>query len=67
MENSLVLFVNRTHQSGGWWQNLVDKDKDGLLRCELDTLADHVNELPHRQVLIGDDSGLARARVSTTT
>ena len=47
----LVLLVNRAHQSRGWRKRFVHEDKDGLLRCELDALANHVNELTDRQVL----------------
>jgi len=47
----LVLLVNRAHQSRGWRKRFIHEDKDGLLRCELDALANHVNELTDRQVL----------------
>ena len=47
----LVLLVNRAHQSRGWRKGFIHKDKDGFLGCELDALADHVNELTDRQVL----------------
>ena len=46
----LVLLVDAAHECGGGWQNLVDEDEDRLLRAELDALADHVDELAHRQV-----------------
>lgn len=45
-----MLLVYRAHQSGGRWQHLVDEDEDGLLRGQLDPLADHVDELADRQV-----------------
>lgn len=45
-----MLLVNRRHQRGGRWQHLVDEDEDGLLRTQLDALADHVDELAHGQV-----------------
>lgn len=54
-----MLFVNRAHQRSSWWQHLVDKDKDCLLRCKLDPLADHVDELAYGQVLIGEVAQLA--------
>lgn len=41
----------------GLWYGVVDKDKDSLLRVELDPLADHVNELAW-------DTHVARARQS---
>ncbi len=34
----------------GWWQNVVDEDEDGLLGAQLDSLSDHVDELPRREV-----------------
>lgn len=51
MDHLLVLLVNRAHQSRGWRKGFVHEDEDGLLRCELDALANHVNELSDRQVL----------------
>ena len=50
-DHSLVLLVNRAHQSRGWRKRFVHEDKDGLLWCELDALANHVNKLTDRQVL----------------
>ena len=47
----LVLLVNRAHQSRSWREGFIDEDEDGLLRCELDALANHVDELADRQVL----------------
>ena len=35
----------RTH-----WQSVVDKYEDGLLRAELDSLADDIDELANSQV-----------------
>lgn len=46
----LVLLVDGGHQRGRWWENLVDKDKDGLVRGQLDALADDVDELADCQV-----------------
>lgn len=46
----LVLLVDTAHKRGGRREDLVDKDEDGLLRAELDALADDVDELAHRQV-----------------
>lgn len=45
-----MLLVDAGHQSSGWWQYLVDKDEDGLLWRELDTLADDVDELSDGEV-----------------
>lgn len=42
---SLVLVVDLTHESGGWRQDLVDEDEDGLLGRELDPLSDDIHEL----------------------
>ena len=46
----LVLLVNATHEGGSGRQNLVDEDKDGLLRRQLDALADHVDELAYGEI-----------------
>lgn len=46
----LVFLVDAAHQRGGGWQHLIDEDEDGLFRAELNALADHVDELAHRQV-----------------
>lgn len=46
----LVLLIDRAHQRGGRWQDLVDEDEDGLLGRELDALADDVDELTDSQV-----------------
>ena len=48
MENALVLLVNRTHRCRCWREDLVDEDEDRLLRRELDTLPDNIDELAHR-------------------
>jgi hypothetical protein len=46
-----VLFVNGTHERCCGWQDLVDEDKDRLLRCELDTFANDINKLTNGQIL----------------
>jgi hypothetical protein len=46
----LVLLIDRGHQRGGRRQDLIDEDEDGLLRRELDALADHVDELADGEV-----------------
>jgi hypothetical protein len=46
----LVLFVDGTHERGSGGKDLVDEDEDGLLRGELDALADYVDELADCQV-----------------
>jgi len=46
----LVLLVDAAHQRGCWGKDLIDEDEDGLLRGQLNTLADNINELPDRQV-----------------
>ena len=48
MGRLLVLLVDRAHQSRGWRKGFIHEDEDGLLRCELDALANHVNELTDR-------------------
>ena len=45
-----MLLVDFGHEFGGWWQNLVDEDEDGLLWRELDTLADDVDELADGEI-----------------
>lgn len=51
-----MLFVDRTHECCCRRENLVDKDEDSLLWCELDTLPDHVYELADGKVLHQDAS-----------
>ena len=46
----LVLVVDGAHERGRGRQHLIDEDEDGLLRRQLDALADHVDELAHGQV-----------------
>lgn len=46
----LVLLIYRAHESGGRRQDLINEDEDGLLRRQLDALADHVDELSDGQV-----------------
>ena len=50
----LVLFVDAAHESGSRWQNLIDEDEDGLLRRELDALANNVDELADGEIC-GDE------------
>lgn len=46
----LVLLVYRAHKSSSGWQDLIDEDEDGLLRRQLDALADHVDELANGEI-----------------
>merc|ERR1719359_168351 len=46
----LVLLVDGGHQRSCGGQNVVHKDEDGLLRTELDTLADNVDKLPDSEI-----------------
>jgi hypothetical protein len=48
--NALVLVVDHGHQRRRRRKNLVNKDEDGTLRSELDTLANDVDELSRRSV-----------------
>jgi hypothetical protein len=45
-----VLLVDRAHKSSSWRQNLIDEDEDGLLRRQLDALADYVDELAYGEI-----------------
>lgn len=45
-----MLLVDAGHERGGWWQDLVHEDEDGLLGRELDTLADDVDELSDGEI-----------------
>ena len=45
-----MLLIDAAHERGSGRQNLVDEDEDGLLRAELDALADDVDELAHGEV-----------------
>ena len=45
-----MLLVDGAHERRGGRQHLVDEDKNGLLRAELDALADDVDELPDGEV-----------------
>lgn len=45
-----MLFVDTAHEGGGWGQDLVDEDEDGLLRRKLNALADHVDKLSNGEV-----------------
>ena len=46
----LVLFVDAAHERSSWREDLVDKDEDGLLRGQLDALADDVDKLSYGEV-----------------
>lgn len=46
----LVFFVNARHKRSRRRQHLIHKDKNGLFRGELDTLANYVDELPDSQI-----------------
>lgn len=45
-----MLFIDAAHERSCGRQHLVHEDEDGLLGRKLDTLADHVNELPDGEV-----------------
>jgi len=46
----LVLLINAAHQGRSWRQDLVHEDEDGLLRRQLDALANYVYELANREI-----------------
>jgi len=46
----LVLFVDAAHEGGSGRQDFIDEDEDGLLRAELDALANDIDELADCQV-----------------
>jgi hypothetical protein len=46
----LVLLVYRAHESSCGWQNLIDEDEDGLLRRQLNALANNIDELADSEV-----------------
>ena len=46
----LVLLIDRAHERGRRRKHLIHEDEDGLLRGELDALADDVDELADGQV-----------------
>lgn len=46
----LMLLVDTAHKGSGGRQNLIDEDKDRLLRRELDALADDIDELSYCKV-----------------
>lgn len=46
----LVLFVDTAHEGGSWRKHFIHEDEDGLFRGELDTLADHIDELTNGKV-----------------
>ena len=45
-----MLLVDAAHQSGGRRQDFIDKDEDRLLRAELDTLANNIDELANGEI-----------------
>ena len=45
-----MLLIDTAHQRRSRRQDLIHEDEDGLLRRELDALADHVDELPDREI-----------------
>lgn len=45
-----MLFIDATHERSCWGKHLVDEDENGLLRRELDALADNVDELADGEV-----------------
>ena len=45
-----VLFVNAAHKRGCWGEHFIDENEDGLLRRQLDPLANDVDELTDSQV-----------------
>ena len=57
-----VLLVDGAHEGGSRWQDLVDEDEDGLLRRELNALADNIDKLTdgkvgrHQVLLLVDGS-----------
>lgn len=46
----LVFFIDGTHQGRRGWEDLVDENKNGFLRAELDSFADDIDELADGQV-----------------
>lgn len=46
----LMLFINTAHEGSSWWEHFIHENEDGLFRGELNTLADHVDELTDCQV-----------------
>lgn len=49
----LVFLIDRTHQCCGRRQHLIDEDEDRLLWRKLNSLPDHIYELPNGQILRG--------------
>lgn len=45
-----MLLINATHESGCWWQDLVDEDEDGLFWAKLDPLSNNVDELADGEI-----------------
>ncbi len=48
--HTFMLLVNRAHQRCGRRQNFVNEDEDSLLRRELYSLADDIDELTDGQI-----------------
>jgi hypothetical protein len=46
----LVFLIDAAHERSGGRENLVNEDKDGLFRRELDALANHVHELADSEI-----------------
>lgn len=49
--NTLVLFIDCTHQLRRRWEHLIHEDEDGFLWCKLNPFPDDVHKLANRQVL----------------
>lgn len=45
-----MFFVDAAHESCGWRKHFIDENEDGLLGGELDTLADHIDELTDGEI-----------------
>jgi len=45
-----MLLIDRAHQGSSGRQDLIDEDEDGLLRGQLDALADDIDKLAHGQI-----------------
>jgi hypothetical protein len=47
-----VLFIDGGHEGCGGWQDLINKDENGLLGSEFDTFPDNINKLPDGKILL---------------
>lgn len=45
-----MLLINARHQSSGRRKDFIDEDEDGLLRGELNALANDIDELPDGEI-----------------